>query len=161
MQYSNVNIQNGNLHNWGWCIAFEHTALSTFYLFSKQCYISLFVIYVNTTLPAKARIANAMVFPVVMYRCESWTIKKAECRRIDPFKLWCWRRLLKVPSTARRSNQSILKEINTEYSLERLMLKPQYFGPLMRSANSLQKTLIWGKIEAKMEKGAAEDEMVA
>ena len=111
-------------------------------------------------LSTKVHILKAMVFPVVMYRYESWTIKKAECRRTDAFKSWCWRRLLKVPWAPRRSNQSILKEINTEYSLERLMLKPQYFGPLMRSASSLEKTLMWGKIEAKTEKGAAEDEMV-
>ena len=92
-----------------------------------------------------------MVFPVVMYGCESWTIKKAECRRIDAFELWCWRRLLRVPWTARRSNQSILKEINPEYSLERLMLKLklQYFGHLMWRADSLEKTLMLGKIEGR------------
>ena len=96
-----------------------------------------------------------MVFPVVMYGCESWTIKKTECRRIDIFKLWCWRRLLRVPWTARRSNQSILKEINPEYSLEGLMLKLklQYFGHLMQRANSLEKTLILGKIEGRRRKG--------
>ena len=87
----------------------------------------------DITLPAKAHLVKAMVFPVVMYRCESWTIKKAECRRIDAFELWCWRRLLRVPWAARRSNQSILKEINSEYSSEGLMLKLklQYFGYLM------------------------------
>ena len=87
----------------------------------------------NITSPTKVHIVKAMVFPVVMYRCESWTIKKAECQKTDDFKLWCWRRLLRVPWTARRSNQSILKEINPEYSLERLMLKLklQYFGHLM------------------------------
>ena len=92
-----------------------------------------------------------MVFPVVIYRCESWTIKKAECWRTDAFELWCWRRLLRVPWTARRTNQSILKEINPEYSLERLMLKlkHQYFGHLMRSADSLEKTLMLGKTEGK------------
>ena len=88
-----------------------------------------------------------MVFPVVMYGCDSWTIKKAECQRIDAFKLWCWRRLLRVPSTARRSNQSILKEISPEYSLEGLMLKVQHFGYLMRRVNSLEKTVMLGKIE--------------
>ena len=90
-----------------------------------------------------------MIFPMVMYGCESWTIKKAEHRRIDAFELWCWRRLLRVPWTARRSNQSILKKINPEYSLEGLMLKLklQYFGHLMRTANSLEKTLMLGKIE--------------
>ena len=92
-----------------------------------------------------------MVFPVVMYGCESWTIKRAECWRIDAFKLWCWRRLLRVPWTARRSNQSFLKEINTEYSLKGLMLKLklQYFGHLRQRANSLEKTLMLGKIEDK------------
>ena len=96
-----------------------------------------------------------MVFPVVMYRCESWTIKKAERRRIDAFELWCWRRLLRVPWTARRSNQSILKEISPEYSLEGLMLKwkLQYFGHLMRSADSFGKTLWLGKIEGGRRRG--------
>ena len=98
----------------------------------------------DITLPTKVRIFKAMVFPVVMYRCESWIIKKAERRRIDAFKLWCWRRFLRVPWTGRRSNQSILKEINFEYSLEGLMLKLklQYFGHLMQRADSLEKTLI-------------------
>ena len=92
-----------------------------------------------------------MVFPVVMYRCESWTVKKTECRRIDTFELWCWRRLLRVLWTAKRSNQSILKEINPEYSLEGLMLKPklQYFGRLMQRTDSLEKTLTLGKNEGK------------
>ena len=96
-----------------------------------------------------------------MYRCESWTIKMAECRRTDAFKLWCWRRLLRVPWTARRSNQSILKEINSEYSLEVLMLKLklQYFGQLIGRADSLEKTLMLGEIEDGGE-GATEDEMV-
>ena len=100
-----------------------------------------------------------MVFPVVMYRCESWTIKKAEHQRIDAFELWCWRRLLRVPWTARRSNQSFLKEINLEYSSEGLMLrlKCQYFGHLMWRANSLEKTLILGKIEGRRRRT---DEMV-
>ena len=90
-----------------------------------------------------------MVFLVVMYRCESWTIKKAECQRTDAFELWCWRRLLRVPWTARRLNQSILKEINPKYTLEGLMLKLQYFGHLMRRADSLEKTLMLGKIEGR------------
>ena len=90
-----------------------------------------------------------MVFPVVMYRCETWNIKKAECPRIDAFKLWCCRRLLRVPWTVRRSNQSVLKEINPDYSLEELMLKLQYFGHIMRRANSLEKTLVLGKIEGR------------
>ena len=98
----------------------------------------------DITLPTKIRLIKAMVFPVVMYGCESWTVKKAECRRIDAFELWCWRRLLRVPWTAKRSNQSILKEISPEYSLEGLMLKLkfQYFGHLMRRADSFKKTLM-------------------
>ena len=94
-----------------------------------------------------------MVFSVVMYGCETWTIKKAECQRIDAFELWCWRRLLSVPWTARRSNQSILKEIGPEYSLEGLMLKRQYFGHLMRRTDSLEKTLMLGKIEGGRRRG--------
>ena len=103
------------------------------------------------TLPTKVCIVKAVVFPVVMYRCESWTMKKAECQRIDAFKLWCWRRLLRVPWTAWRSNQSILKEINTEYSLAGLMLKLklQYFGHLIQRADSLEKILMLGKIKGK------------
>ena len=97
----------------------------------------------------RVHLVKAIVFPVVMYRCENWTIKKAEHRRIDAFELWCWRRLLRVPWTAKRFNQSILKEISPEYSLEGLMLKLklQYFGHLMRRTNSLEKTLTLGKIE--------------
>ena len=98
-------------------------------------------------LPTKIHLVKAIVFPVVMYECESWTIKKAERQRIDAFELWCWRRLLKVPWTARRSNQSILKDISPEYSLEGLMLKLQYFGHLMRRTDSFEKTLMLGKIE--------------
>ena len=105
----------------------------------------------NITLLTEVHIVKARVFPVVMYGCESWTIKKAECQRIDAFKLRCWRRLLRVPWTARRSYQSILKEINCEYSLEGLMLKLklQYFDHLMLRANSLEKTLMLGKIEGR------------
>ena len=105
----------------------------------------------DVTLLTKVRIVKAMVFPVVMYGCESWTVKKAECQRIDAFELWCWRRLLRVLWTARTSNQSILKEINTEYSLEGLMLKLklQYFGHLMRRTGSLEKTLMLGRIEGR------------
>ena len=105
----------------------------------------------DITLLTKVHIVKVMVFPVVMYGFESWIIKKAEHQRIDAFELWCWRRLLRVPWTARRSNQSILKEINPEYSLEGLMLKLkfQYFGHLMRRANSLEKTLMLGKIEGR------------
>ena len=101
------------------------------------------------TLLTKFLIIKAMVFPVVMYSCESWTIQKAECGRIDTFELWCWRRLLRVPWTARRSKQSILKEINSEYSLEGLLLKLQYFGYLMQRADLLEKTLMLGKTEGK------------
>ena len=105
----------------------------------------------DITLPTKVRLVKAMVFPVVMYGCESWTVKKAERRRIDAFELWCWRRLLRVPWTIRRSNQSILKEINPEYSLEGLMLKLklQYFGHLMQRTNSFEKTLMLGKTEGR------------
>ena len=107
------------------------------------------------TLPTKVRIVKATVFPVVMYGCERWTIKKAEHQRTDAFNLWHWRRLLRVPWTARRSNQSILKEINREYSLEGLMLKLklQYFGHLMRRAHSLEKTLMLQKIEDRRRRG--------
>ena len=106
-------------------------------------------------LPTKVRTVKAMAFLVVMYACESWTIKKAERQRIDAFKLWCWRRLLKVPWTAKRLNQSILREINPEYSLERLMLKLklQYFGHLMQTADSLEKSLMLGKIEGRRRRG--------
>ena len=105
-------------------------------------------------LPTKVCIVKAMVFPVVMYECESWTIKNAEHRRTDAFQLWCWRRLLRVPWTARRSNQSILKEISPEYSLEVLMLKKlQYFGHLMGRTDSLEKTPMLGKIEGRKRRG--------
>ena len=109
----------------------------------------------DITLPIKVHLVKAMVFPVVMYGCESWTIKKAECQRIDAFELWCWRKLLRVPWTARRSNQSILKEISPGYSLEGLMLKLklQYFGHLMRRADSFEKTLMLGKIEGRRRRG--------
>ena len=106
-------------------------------------------------MPTKIHLVKAMVFPVVMYGCESWTVKKAECRRIDAFELWCWRRLLKDPWTAGRSNQSILKEISPGCSLEGLMLKmkPQYFGHLMWRADSLENTLMLGKIESRRRRG--------
>ena len=109
----------------------------------------------DITLPTKVHLVNALAFPVVMYGCESWTIKKAERRRIDTFQLWCWRRLLRVPWTARRSNQSILKEISPEYSLEGLMLKLklQCFGHLMWRTDSLKKTLMLGKIEIGRRRG--------
>ena len=109
----------------------------------------------DITLPTKIRVVKAMVFPVVMYGCESWIIKKAKCQRTDAFELWSWKRLLRVPSTARKSNQSILKEISPEYSFERLMLKMklQYFGHLMRRADSLEKALMLGKIEGRRRRG--------
>ena len=109
----------------------------------------------DITLPTKVRLVKAMVFPVVMYGCESWSIKKAEHRRIGAFELWCWRRLLRVPWTARRSNQSILKEISPECSLEELMLKLklQYFGHLMGRTDSLEKTLMLGKTEGRRRRG--------
>ena len=109
----------------------------------------------DITLPTKVRLVKATVFPVVMYGCESWTVKKAEHQRIDAFELWCWRRLLRVPWTARRSNQSILKEISPGCSLEGLMLKLklQYFGHLMRRADSFEKTLMLGKIEGRRRRG--------
>ena len=109
----------------------------------------------DITLLTKVRLVKAMVFPVVMYGCESWTIKKAERQRIDAFELWCWRRLLRVPWTARRSNQSILKEISPEYSLERLMLKLklQHFGHLMQRTDSLENTLMLVKIEGRRRRG--------
>ena len=109
----------------------------------------------DITLPTKVHLVKAMVFLVVMYGCESWTIKKAKRQRIDAFELWCWRRLLRVPWTARRSNQSILKEFSPEYSLKGLMLKLklQYFGHLMRRADSLEKTLMLGRIEGRRRRG--------
>ena len=109
----------------------------------------------DITLPTKVHLVKTIVFQVVMYGCESWTIKKAEHRRMDAFELWCWRRLLRVPWTARRSNQSILKEISPEYSLEGLMLKLnlQYLGHLLQRTDSLEKTLILGKIEGRKKRG--------
>ena len=109
----------------------------------------------DITLLTRVRLVKAMVFPVVMYRCESWTVKKAECQRIDAFELWCWRRLLRVPWIARRSNQPILKEISLKCSLEGLMLKLklQSFGHLMRRVDSLEKTLMLGKIEGRRKRG--------
>ena len=109
----------------------------------------------NITLPTNVRLVKAIILPVVIYGCENWTVKKAECQRIDVFELWCWRRLLRVPWTVRRSNQSILKEISPKYSLEGLMLKLelQYFGHLMRRADSFEKTLMLGKIENGRRRG--------
>ena len=109
----------------------------------------------HITLPTKVRLVKAIIFPVVMYGCESWTVKKAECRRIDAFELWCWRRLLRVPWTARRSNLPILQEINPGISLEGMMLKQklQYFGHLMRRVDSLEKTVMLGGIGGRRKRG--------
>ena len=119
------------------------------------CSVWFGVLSSASTLSTKGHLVKAVVFPVIMYGCESWTIKKVECQRIDAFELWCWRRLLRVPWTARRSNQSILKEINPEYSLEGLMLKLklQSFGHLMRRTDSLEKTLMLGKFEGRRRRG--------
>ena len=114
----------------------------------------------DITLPTKVCLVKAMVFSVVKYGCKSWTIKKAEHRRIDAFELWCWRRLLRLPWTTRRSNQSILKEISPEYSLEGLMLKLQYSGHLLWRTDSFEKTLVLGKIKGKRRRRRQEDEMV-
>ena len=116
----------------------------------------------DITLPTKVHLVKAKVFPVVMYGCKSWTVEKAECRKIDAFELWCWRRLLRVPWTARRFNQSILKEISPGCSLEglTLKLKLQYFGHLMQRDDSLEKTLMLGGIGGQEEKGTTEDKMV-
>ena len=115
----------------------------------------------DINLPTKVRLVKAMAFPVIKYGCENWTVKKAEHRRIHAFGLWCWRRLLRVPWTARRSNQSILKEISPGCCLKGMMLKPklQYFGYLVQRVDSLEKTLMLGGIEGKEEKGTTEDEM--
>ena len=107
----------------------------------------------DITLPTKVHLVKAMVFPIVMFGCESWTVKKAEHRRIDAFELWCWRRLLRVPWTARRSNQSIQKEVSPEYTLEGLMLKLPYSGYLMLRTDSFEKTLMLGKIEGRRRRG--------
>ena len=128
----------------------------------KKIYLDSILKSRDITLPTKVHLVKAMVFPVVTYGCESWTTKKAEHQRIDAFKLWCWRRLLSVPWTARKSSQSILKEIRPECSLEGLMLKLQlqYFGHLMQRANSLEKILMLGKIEGRKRRGMTEDENV-
>ena len=126
-------------------------------LFGRKAMTNLFGILKSwdITLLTKVHLVKAMVFPVVMYGCESWTVKKAECRRIDAFELWCWRRLLRVPWTARKSNQSILKEISPGCSLEGMMLKLklQYFGHLMQRTDSLEKILMLGKIESRRRRG--------
>ena len=113
----------------------------------------------DITLPTKVRLVKAMVFPLVMYGCESWTVKKAECQRMNAFELWCWRRLLRVPWTAKRLNQSTLKEVSPLYSLEGLTLKLQYFGHVIQRADSLGKTLMLRKFEGRRRRGMTEDEM--
>ena len=135
-----------NDHNQGYLPSINHKVMTNLDSIFKSR---------DITLPTKACLAKAMVFPVVMYGCESWTTKKAEHQRIDAFELWCWRRLLMVPWTARRSNQSIVKEISLDYSLEVLMLKLklQYFSHLMWRADSLEKTLMLGKIEGRRRRG--------
>ena len=127
-----------SITHWDTCVSFNYGFLSR-----------------DITLPTKVHLVKAMVFPVVMYGCESWTVKKAECRKIDAFELWCWRRLLRVPWTARRSNKSILKETSPRCSLEGLMLKLklQYFGHLMRRVDSLKKTLMLGGIGGRRRRG--------
>ena len=119
----------------------------------KKSYLNSVLKSIDITLPTKVHLVKAIVFPAVMYGCESWTIKKAEHRKIDAFELRCWRRLLRVPWTARRSNQLILKEINPEYSLEGLMLKLQYFAHVMQRARSLEKTLMLATIEGRRKRG--------
>ena len=139
---SKINADGDCSHEINRCLLFGRKAMTSLHSILKSR---------DTTLPTKVRLVKAMVFPVVMYVCESWTIMEAECQRIDAFELWCWRRLLRVPWTARRSNQFILKEISPEYSLEGLMLKLkfQYFGYLMGRTDSLEKTLMLGKIESR------------
>ena len=145
-------------------LGFKMTADSDFSHEIKRCFLlgRKVMTYLDSilksrdiTLTTKVCLVKAMIFPVVVYGCESWTIKKAECRRIDAFELWCWRRLLRVPWTARRSHQSILKEISLEYSLEgqMLKLKLQYFGHLMQRADSFEKTLMLGKIKGRRRRG--------
>ena len=131
----------------------EATKLGHIYSLEKKAMINLDSL--DITFPTEVHLVQAMVFPVVMYGCESWTIKKTEHQIIDAFELWCWRRLLRVPWTARRSNQSILKEINPECSLEGLILKLklQYFGQLLQGTDSLKKTLMLGKIEGGRRRG--------
>ena len=143
---SKITVDNDYSHEIKRCLLFGKKAMTNLDSILKRR---------DITLPTKVRLVKAMVFPVVMYRCESWTIKKAEHQRIDAFELWCWRRLLRVPWTARRSNQSILKEISPERSLEGLMLKLklQYFGHLMWRADSFEKTLMLGKIEGRRRRG--------
>ena len=143
-------IFSGSKNHYGWCC---NCKIKRHLLLERKVMTNLDSILKSRdiTLPTKVHLVKAMVFPVVMYKCESWTIKKAEHQRIDAFELWCWRRLLRVPWTARRSNQSILEEVSPEYSLEGLMLKLklQYFGHVMGRTDSLEKTLMLGKSEGR------------
>ena len=139
------------MHSWKYSTVFTHTTTKWLYLLWIPCFMKKGSR--DITLQAKVRVVKAVVFPVFTYKCESWTIKKAEWRRIDAFELWCWGKLLRVPWTARKSNQSVLKEINPKYSLKGVLLKLQYFGHLMRRANSLEKILMLGKIEGRKRRG--------
>ena len=141
---SNITADGDCSHEIKRCLLLGRKAMTNLDSILKSRYINL---------PTKVHLVKIMIFPVVMYGCESWTRKKADCQRIDGFELWCWRRRLTVPWTARRSQQSFLKEINTEYSLEGLMLKLHYFGHLMLRANSLEKALMLGKIEGRKGRG--------
>ena len=143
---STITVDSDCIHEIKRCLLLRRKAMTTLNSILKSR---------DITLLAKVRLVKAMIFPVVMYGCESWTVKKAEHQRIDAFELWCWRRLLRIPWTARRSNQSILKEISPEYSLEGLMLKLklQYFGHLMRRVDSLEKTLMLGGIGGRSRRG--------
>ena len=141
----------GLQNHWRWWL--QPWNQKTLAPWKKSYYLDSILKSRDITLPTKVCLIKAMVFPVVVYGCESWTIKKAEWCRIDAFELWCWRRRLTVPWTPRRSNQSILKEISPEYLLEGLMLKLQYFGHLMQRTDSWKKTLMLGKIEGRRRRG--------
>ena len=160
-EWNNICLNGGE---WRWKLFFmssrqrnKYLIFLSIYPFRRKVMTNLDSVFKSrdVTLPTKVCLVKAMVFPVVMYGCESWTVKKAEHRRIDAFELWCWRRLLRVPWTSRRSNQSILKEISPGCLLEGLILKLklQYFGHLMRRADSFEKTLILGKIEGRRRRG--------
>ena len=148
LEFRRLNFPPGHMQPWNWKM------LAPWW---KKSITNLDSVFKNRdiTLPTKVCIVKAMIFPIVMYRCESWTIKKVEHRRIDAFELWCWRKLLRVPWTTRRSNKSMLKEINLDYSLDRPMmkLKLQYFDQLMWRTYSLEKTLLLGKIESRRRRG--------
>ena len=151
----NKQVCSVSLHVFAWCSGVKSIAVQWLLACPSETNLDSIFKSRDITLPTKVHLFKAMVFPVVMYGCESWTIKKAECRRIDAFELWCWRRLLRVPWAAGRSNQSILKEISPGCSLEGLMLKLklQFFGHLMRRADSLEKTLMLGGIGGRRRRG--------